>query len=85
MKMIAELGEVLTVRTVQMRSDDGVEFWQGRFVLELSDGARWHGATTQLHRSREEAERAALALMRSKGWAPGASAPLTTQCGAKTA
>jgi len=84
MKMIAELGEVQTVRTVQMRRADGTEFWQGRFVLEMSDGARWHGVTTQLHKSREEAEREALTLMRSKGWAPGASSPLTVPCGAKT-
>lgn len=84
MKMFAEQGEVQTVWAVKMPQADGADSWQGRFVLEASDGARWHGARTQLHRSREEAERDALSLMRSKGWAPGASGPLTTPCGVKT-
>lgn len=79
--MFVENGEKITVRTFQVCRADGTEFWQGRLMLELSEGARWHRATTMPHASREEAEREALALARSKQRAPSVSALLAARHG----
>jgi hypothetical protein len=80
MKMFVQNEEQITVRTAQTRAADGTDFWEARFVLELAGGPRWHGVTTTPHKSRDAAEREALAMARSKQWALGASAHLTSGC-----
>lgn len=80
MKMFVQNEEQITVRTVKTRAADGTDFWEARFILELAGEARWHGVTTTPHKSRDAAERDALAMARSKQWAPGASAHLTPGC-----
>ena len=80
MKMFVQNEEQITVRTVQTRAADGTDFWEARFILELAGGARWHGVTTTPHKSRDAAERDALAMARSRQWAPGSAAHLTPGC-----
>ena len=80
MKMFVQNEEQITVRTVKTRAADGTDFWEARFILELAGGARWHGVTTAPHKSRDAAEREALAMARNKQWAPGASAQLIPGC-----
>lgn len=80
MKIFAHEEEQLTVRVVELRATDGTPYWQGRFVLEVGGGAKWHGVTVVPHDTREAAERDALAQARSKTWAPGTSPPIQYAC-----
>ena len=56
----------MTVRAFRMHSQDGSEFWQGRFVLLMGSGAWLHGVTLRPHTSEDEAERDALTLASAK-------------------
>lgn len=49
-----------------MRRQDGSEYWQGRFAIEMTRGAWRHGVTIKPHTTKEDAERDALMLALAK-------------------